>query len=141
MKQREQHERFSAFKTLATNLVTEHGVTDTHLLQFFECDGRDECGGCTNVPAECASGRRYLADYIRFDPYLMLQYQVRRQRQIILHEIAHALYYNETGEHGGHGKGWQGMALRIGMSPSAIRRDLRNARWWASRRATAGATR
>jgi hypothetical protein len=106
------HEQLQLWK-MARELADEHGLTDWSV---YSLDGDEPY----------ADGRQFgvcvhETKTMHIDLRRASRWSKARQRDLVLHEIAHAL----TATHG-HGEDWQATALRVGMRPSQLRRDLHN---------------
>lgn len=83
---------------VARRLITQHGLTDWH----FVWDRSKTRGG------QC----RYSQKEIGISAYLAVTWTVEKFRDVVLHEIAHAL----IGPGHGHNKVWKSKARDIGCS-------------------------
>lgn len=86
---------------LARRLLDEHGLTDWRVRLDR---ARRRAGSC-----------RYQSKEITLSAQLLPSYPHAKVRDVILHEIAHAL----VGAAHGHGPVWQRTALRLGANPRA----------------------
>lgn len=94
----------------ARKLADEHGLQDwaVYSLDRDEPYADHRFGACI-----------YQTKSVHLDFHRINKFSKARQRDLVLHEIAHALSPTH-----GHGEDWQATALRIGMRPSQLRRDL-----------------
>lgn len=90
--------RLAEFRTMALDLMSEHGLTDW---TFRWDSARQRAGLCNRAKKE-----------LSFSGPLMSIWPVEHQRDTVLHEIAHALTT------GGHDEEWRRECIRIGADPT-----------------------
>lgn len=87
-------------ENLALTLMEEHGIGNTWSFAF---DGaKRRCGVCQHGPKKITLSRHFVQRNTE-----------AKVRDVVLHEIAHAL----VGGRAGHGARWQMQAMRIGARP------------------------
>lgn len=100
---------------LAFNLIRDHGL-DSLGWQFEWSRGKKQLGCAQIKHAETKSGQLIQKKSIRLSKYLVELNSLEVVREVILHEIAHAL----VGLHNGHNEMWRNMCKKIGAKPERL---------------------
>jgi len=93
-------------RKLAVNLMAKHGLDEKGWI--FDFDNATSRLGVT----------KYNLHLITLSRYMTLAADEETVRQVILHEVAHALlpYYGANGKKTGHGAAWKAKAAEIGYT-------------------------
>ena len=92
--------QLTAVSRLANSLMREHGLIQQGWTFEFD-NGRNRAGAC-----------RFGTKRITLSRHLMVNWSENEVRNVILHEIAHAI----AGHRAGHGPTWRAHARRIGCT-------------------------